>query len=257
MKNRKMLERLGDFVLGRGFYIVLILCVATIGISGYYFLHGLTGQSQPSEQVGGGASVVLPDQQETGPEEGDALLPGLTGQSQPEDRAEPSPGDGAEQADDPEPAKEQAVAQAPQEEEPVAIVYTWPVKGEVLRGFSLEVLAPDPTLEDWRTHDGLDIAAPVGVDVLAMGAGTVKEVYEDGLMGTTVVVDHNNGLVSTYCNLAAEPAVAVGDRVEPGTILGTVGETAIAESGMSSHLHLETSLEGAGVDPLEYLPDLP
>ena len=258
MKNRRMLEKLGDFVLGKGFYIVLFLCVATIGISGYYFVRTMTGAEQPVEPAGGGASVVLPDQTDTGLDGTDALFPGLGERTEEEKEEQPSPSSSqTEQADDPEPVKEETAADLPQEEKPVAIVYTWPVKGEILRGFSLEVLAPDPTLEDWRTHDGLDIAASTGVEVLAMGAGTVTEVFEDGLMGTTVVVDHGNGLVSTYCNLAQDPAVAVGDTVEPGTILGAVGETAIAESGMASHLHLEACLEGEQVDPLEYLPDLP
>lgn len=244
-------------MVGRGFYIVLILCVATIGISGYYLVRTMTSRAGLAEPAGGSASVVLPDPQDTEFGQTDVLFPGLTGQEeQPQPEQAQPPEEAQGQTDDPEPAKQQTGTDTPQEE-PVAIVYTWPVKGEVLRGFSLEVLSPDPTLEDWRTHDGLDIAAPVGVEVLAMGAGTVTEVFEDGLMGTTVVVDHNNGLVSTYCNLAQEPAVAAGDKVEPGTILGTVGETAIAESGMSSHLHLETSLDGAGLDPLEYLPELP
>ena len=41
MKKQTILEKLGDFVLGKGFYIVLFLCVATIGISGYYLIRGI------------------------------------------------------------------------------------------------------------------------------------------------------------------------------------------------------------------------
>ena len=40
------------------------------------------------------------------------------------------------------------------------------------------------------------------------------------------------------------------------TIIGAVGDTAIAESGMPAHLHLEVSLNGMLVDPAEYLPQL-
>ena len=39
--KRNRLEKLGDFVLGKGFYIVLFLCVAAIGISGYYLFSSL------------------------------------------------------------------------------------------------------------------------------------------------------------------------------------------------------------------------
>jgi len=135
-------------------------------------------------------------------------------------------------------------------------VYTWPVKGAVLREFSVEVLSPDPTMGDWRTHGGLDISAPLEGKVLAMCDGTVTEVRQDGMMGTTLVIDHGEGLTSTYCNLAPELEVGEGDAVKTGTVIGTVGDTAIAEVGLVSHLHLEVSLNGKAVDPLNYLPEL-
>ena len=72
-------------------------------------------------------------------------------------------------------------------------------------------------------------------------------------MGTTVVVNHGGGLQSWYCNLNEEVAVEVGDSVEIGGVLGTVGSTAIAEVGVDSHIHLETLLEGQPVDPRDYL----
>ena len=41
--KRNLFQKLGDFVLGKGFYIVLFLCVAAIGISGYYLIRTVTG----------------------------------------------------------------------------------------------------------------------------------------------------------------------------------------------------------------------
>jgi len=108
-------------------------------------------------------------------------------------------------------------------------------------------------MEDWRTHGGLDIAADQGVQVLSISAGTVEQIYRDGLMGTTVVVDHGGGLRSWYSNLDEETAVQPGDSVEIGGVLGTVGSTAIAEVGIGSHIHLETDLNGRPVDPRDYL----
>ena len=61
MKKRSRLEQLGDFVLGKGFYIVLLLCVATIGVSGYALVHNFTAKPAASSPAGGSASVVLPD----------------------------------------------------------------------------------------------------------------------------------------------------------------------------------------------------
>ena len=249
MKNPGFWKKLGDFALGKGFYIVLFLCVAAIGISGYYLLQtAVTDAGTPAQPAGGDASVTVPSQTQT---------PRPSVQTDPAgpDRSEPDRTPIQSQPDDPEPvtrepASEPTVAEPDQT---VSDVFTWPVKGTVLRDYSLETLLPDPTLGDWRTHGGLDIAAAEGVQVLAISAGTVSQVYEDDLMGTTVVVDHGGGLQSRYCNLAPETAVAQGDAVDIGTVLGTVGGTAILEVGMDPHLHLETTLDGVLVDPKEYL----
>ena len=128
------------------------------------------------------------------------------------------------------------------------------MKGAVIREFNVEALTPDPTMGDWRTHEGMDISAQEGSEVLVIGSGTVKETYEDGMMGTTVVVEHDDGVTSIYCGLAEELKVKAGDKVETGAVIGTVGNTALAESGMESHLHLETWREGSPTDPAYYLP---
>ena len=253
MKNRGFLKKLGDFALGKGFYIVLFLCVATIGISGYYLLQTTVDNTGLTAQTGGDASVTVPDQSVTHPatpvtpvtpSEDEDPAPARTEQEEPESALQP---------DDPEPVTRPTAE--PEEDEQVSDVFTWPVKGAVLRDFSIETLSLDPTMGDWRTHSGLDIAAAQGVQVLSISAGTVDQIYEDSLMGTTVVVDHGGGLQSRYSNLAAETAVQVGDPVNIGSVLGTVGGTAIAEVGMESHLHLETTLDGQLVDPGEYLPE--
>lgn len=210
--KRNRLEKLGDFVLGKGFYIVLFLCVAAIGISGYYLIRSVSG-SEPVEEP------------------------------RPEPEAQP---------DDPQPKKD-AETSAPVQ--PREVVYTWPVKGQVLRGFTVEALAYDETMGDWRTHGGIDIAAEEGRKVLAAGEGQVAEVYDDAMMGTTVTVLQPDGVTAVYSNLAQGPAVAVGDAVDTGTVLGEVGRTAMAESGLEPHLHLELLADGEPVDPLSYLPE--
>lgn len=84
--------------------------------------------------------------------------------------------------------------------------------------------------------------------------GTVEQVCQDDLMGTTVVIDHGDGLQSAYSNLAAVPTVSVGDTVSTGSVIGSVGETALAEHNRAAHLHLEMLRDGVAVDPAQYLP---
>ena len=253
MKNQSFWRKLGDFAMGKGFYIVLFLCVATIGISGYYLLQTVVKGTHPTEPAGGGASVTIPDQSVGRPS---VPVPGSDEDSpavdlRPQTKPDPTP---AVQPDDPEPVKDTTPEPDTQESgKTVSKVFTWPVQGAILRDYSVEALSLDPTMGDWRTHGGLDIAAAQGVKVLSISAGTVEQVYTDAMMGTTVVVDHGGGLKSWYCNLAEDVTVQAGDTVDIGSELGTVGSSAIAEVGVDSHVHLETTLDGRPVDPRDYL----
>jgi len=238
MKKKQFLKRIGDFMAGKGFYIVLFLCVAAIGISGYYLLSGL--ELGGTTAVAGGAQVVVsPSPTVTLPQV--KVTPTPTPAPTHKPAATPTPTSAPTQTPAPTAA-------------PKRTVYTWPVKGEVIYDFSLEVLAYDPTMGDWRTHSGIDIAAEQGVSVLAITGGTVESVTQDDLMGTTVTIDHGNGLKSYYANLAVTPTVSTGNNVATGAVIGAVGNTAIAEIERPSHLHFEIIKDGESVDPLQYLP---
>ena len=235
--KRNRLEKLGDFVLGKGFYIVLFLCVAAIGISGYYLIRSVSGSEPAQEPVTANPSVTLPDSS--------AVFPG-----EQSHQPQPTPAPAA-QPDDPQPKKDAETAAPAQ---PREVVYTWPVKGQVLRGFTVEALAYDETMSDWRTHDGIDIEAKYGTVVSAMASGTVTKVYYDDLYGTTVVTEREDGLRCMYANLESIPTVNVGDQVSVGDTIGSVGDSAGCESAQESHLHLSVAASGQSVSPLDYLP---
>ena len=61
-------------------------------------------------------------------------------------------------------------------------------------------------------------------------------------------------MISRYANLAENPGVVEGDRVAMGDVIGEVGETALAESKMEPHLHLEVLVDGVPQDPMNYIP---
>ena len=247
MKDHKFWRSVENFAVGRGFYIVLALCITAVGMTGYYLLDTVT------KPMGAALSVETEESeiQSAGQE---ALLPPVQTPVKPvqspvevtlPEPVEPTVQTPAESA---QPALEPEITQS------VPAVFTWPVKGEILRDFSVETLSLDPTMGDWRTHAGVDVAAKLGTRVLCMTAGSVSEIWEDSALGTCIRVDHGGKMESVYANLSPQPTVKVGDQVEIGEIIGAVGDTAQSEIGMSPHLHLEVFRDGKSMDPLELLP---
>lgn len=101
-------------------------------------------------------------------------------------------------------------------------------------------------------HGAADKFVPV--EMTAASDGTVESITQDDLYGTTVTIDHGNGLKSTYSNLADKPTVKQGDSVGAGDVIGSVGATALCEVGQGSHVHIAMSKDGNSVDPTKYLP---
>ena len=168
-----------------GFFITMAVCLLVIGVSGYYLLLDDSEETPPAvvETPPAETAVLAPTEEPLLPE-----TPAVVEVLAPEPVEEASSMPELEIDDTP------VVAEAPR------LIVT-PVHGEVLAAFSVDELAYNPTLEDWRTHDGVDIQAASGATVLAACNGTVLSVRDDALMGTTVVVDHAGGYQTTYANL--------------------------------------------------------
>ena len=246
MKNHEFFRKFEQLAVGKGFYIVLALCLTAAGMSGYYLFNAVTA---PMEPAAAPAPVTVPEQEVTSVPEPQPLRPVQQPVTVTVPDVEP-----AESVVEPEPAPAAPVA-TPKPEPATPTVFTWPVKGNVLRDFSVETLSPDPTMGDWRTHAGIDISADLGTRVLCMTEGTVADVWEDEKLGTCIRVEHGGGLESVYANLSPQPTVKQGDPMGIGAILGAVGTTANAESGMAPHLHLEVFRGGEAIDPTELLPE--
>ncbi|MBR7165302.1 MAG: M23 family metallopeptidase [Clostridia bacterium] len=132
--------------------------------------------------------------------------------------------------------------------------YTMPIAGEIDVDFSGEVLVYSETMNDYRVHRGVDIAATIGSPVKAFSDGVVVEIYEDPMMGQTVVIDHGNETKSIYQNLSPmlPSEIKVGVLVEEGQVIGGVGETVLVECAQVPHLHFEVTVKDVPVDPMEY-----
>lgn len=130
-----------------------------------------------------------------------------------------------------------------------------PVAGTVSKDFEIDIPVYSLTMNDYRAHTGVDIAAPIGCEVVSASGGTVCKVWNDPLMGKCVTIDHGDGIYTTYMNMAEDisPDIDVGVRVSMGQTIGAVGESSLIEIAEEPHLHLEMKVNGEYVDPLEYM----
>ena len=225
------------FFAGKGFYIVLLLCAAVIGVSAWSLLSG-RGTVEEDDAL-------------------DVYMPAVTAQhtARPEDNVVAEPPETVSETPivQPTPAPTAAPTPTPEPADTAPESWVWPVSGSVERPHSVDALLYDTTMGDWRTHDGLDVTADLGEHVVASASGTVTDIYDDALYGTTVVISHGGGYETVYSNLAALPTVEIGDSVEAGETIGAVGTTAICEAGEVFHLHFAMRLDGASVNPSDYL----
>ena len=239
MNSKSSGKGLEGFLMGKGFYIVLFLCAAVIGLSAWMMSAG----NETMEDLN---DFSLEPRVETVLVTPDVQAPKLEVMAVPDEPAEEA-----------EPVMEEITEEEealPVWSEADAAVTYWPVEGELERLHDVEHLHYDVTLRDWRTHEGVDILAPLGETVFAARSGVVRDVRQDDLYGTVVTVDHGDGTSALYANLADLTAVSAGDWVSAGDVIGAVSTTALCEIGQGTHLHFAMYLDGESVDPLDYLP---
>ena len=132
--------------------------------------------------------------------------------------------------------------------------FALPVSGVLSKKHSVDTQVFSPTLNEYRVHLGIDIATEEAAPVFAMAAGTVAQIWEDPMMGWSVAVSHTGDAVTVYKNLSKQLAdgITVGAEIEAGQLLGSVGDTAMIEIAEEPHIHVEMTVKGIQVDPLEY-----
>ena len=216
MKSRK---KFGNFSFsGKGYYIALILCAVAIGISGYMYYRSVNQQDTQLQAPTDSADVLQDNQDD---------VPVVSTQ----------PGDTSTKPTVPSgPIKTGA-----------------PLIGETIYDYAMDVLSYNETTRDWRVHNGIDIAAEAGTTVCAAADGTVYTTYVDDTMGTTVVIRHQDGYVTTYSSLDSELLVQPGASVTLGQAIGTVGNTAMLENALGDHLHFSVTCYDKPVDPVLFL----
>lgn len=150
-------------------------------------------------------------------------------------------------------AKPTEVKEEKKEEKVPDPVFTKPVEGEIVTEFASDKLVYSNTLQEWVTHNGIDIKADKTTVVKASEEGTVKSIKNDPRYGITVVIEHSNGYSSVYSNLLTAEFVNEKEKVKKGQTIGTVGNTATFEIADEAHLHFEILKNNEYVDPSQYI----
>ena len=109
--------------------------------------------------------------------------------------------------------------------------FAWPAGGRISGVYgSQRVLNGEPR----RPHFGLDIAAPTGSPVYAPADGLITMTHPDMYFsGGTIILDHGQGLSSTFLHLS-KVLVEAGTRVKKGDLIAEIGST-----GRASGPHLD------------------
>ncbi|MEP5763311.1 MAG: M23 family metallopeptidase [Halieaceae bacterium] len=129
--------------------------------------------------------------------------------------------------------------------------FQWPLQGRVSGVYgSQRVYNGKPG----NPHYGVDVARPTGTPVAAPAPGVVVLAEPDLFYsGGTIIIDHGAQVSSSMLHLS-EVSVTVGERVEPGTIIGKVGATGRASG---PHLDWRMSWRNRRVDPQLLVPPMP
>ena len=125
-----------------------------------------------------------------------------------------------------------------------------PTKGWLTSAFARE--RAHPILHLARPHEGIDVSAPMGMEIEAPAAGVVTQVSWVEGYGNMLTIDHGYGLVTRYAH-CSKILVARGQRLKRGQPIAKVGSTGLSTG---PHLHYEVWVNGRPADPMKYvLPD--
>lgn len=132
-----------------------------------------------------------------------------------------------------------------------------PVDGVLTKGHNSSIQVWSDTMGAYEVHLGLDIAAKENAPVCAVADGKVTKIWDDTMMGRCVFIEHDGGICTVYKNLSETMAAGIqaGATVKKGQQIGCVGSTSISERADDPHVHLEMTLGGLAVNPLDYMTD--
>ena len=128
--------------------------------------------------------------------------------------------------------------------------FEWPLSGDIIKNFANDFLIYSSTLNEWTTHEGIDIAGNEGDVIVSVEDGIVEQIYEDEKYGKTIIVSHEKGYKSRYSFVSPENLVIEKQRVRKGEAIGRLTISTNFESKDREHLHFEIIKDDENLSPI-------
>lgn len=244
------------FMEKNGFHIILFICVCILAVIAT--MVSKENKKDENEEISKTEDFTIVDEEKTEPSMEIAHMEEFIPEDYLKRRYEETLVEKEEEEEEEEEEKQEEEEEFKfviEEKEPSEnMLMISPVDGTIGTVFTTDSLVYSKTLEKWTSHKGIDILAEEGTEVKAALSGTIMEVYEDKLWGIVIIIDHGEGFMTKYANLATKDMVVEGQKVSKGEPISKVGNTAAIEMMMTPHLHFEVIEDGVNIDPIEVLP---
>lgn len=128
--------------------------------------------------------------------------------------------------------------------------FDWPLSGDIIKDFAVDSLVYSNTLNEWRTHEGIDIAGKEGDVIVSVEDGIVERIFEDEKYGETIVVSHENGYKTFYSFVSPQNLSTENQKVRKGEAIGRLTLSTKFEAKEVTHLHFEMLKNGVKISPI-------
>ena len=210
-------KQFSEFIKKNGYYMAFVFCLAILAVITVALV--MAGNTHNTIDIGGGTQI----EEETN--NGNTETPVI----KPEDDINSEP--------------------------TVSVIeFIMPVKdATVIKDYVGASVVYNQTLGLYSGHKAIDFASTEGADVYCVYDGVIESVQTSKVNGTTIVIDHGNGLKTLYRFVNAVDGLAVGDEVKQGDVIAVVAEATGNEYKDGAHLHFEILENGKTVDPTTHL----
>ena len=242
--KKTLFGSLGEMIKGNAVMIILSVCVVAAGALSFYTVNDINDKLEQQNITPPDSAADISSDEVTQDVQNEAENVPLKDSSSSSSKSNSNDSKETTAAADDVAVESSDAAETTAE-------FILPVNGTVFAAFSGDELVYNKTMDDWRTHNGIDIRANKDTAVKAATAGTVTNVYSDGMLGNVVEIDNGKYTVR-YCGLGTNLLAEKGKTVNQGDVIGVIGEIPL-ETSEDGHLHLEIIEGGVRKDPYEYM----